>query len=67
MKKNRKILRNIIDKRNVEFFDIIIDDGSHNLSDMIISFKFLFKYLRKSGFYIIEDFKFQNYFSIIKI
>lgn len=65
-KKTEKILKNIIDKRKIEFFDIIIDDGSHNLSDMIISLKFLFKYLRKKGFYIIEDFKFPNYFKYNK-
>ena len=28
-------------------FDLIIDDGSHNLSDILLSFKNLFKYLSK--------------------
>lgn len=65
-KKTEKILKKKIIQKNFEFFDIIIDDGSHNLSDMIISFNYLFKYLRKRGFYIIEDFKFPNYFKYNK-
>ena len=36
-------------------FDIIIDDGSHNIRDQIITFNILFKYLNKSGIYVIED------------
>ena len=65
-KKTKKILKNKIIQNNIEFFDIIVDDGSHNLSDMIISFKYLFTYLKKKGFYIIEDFKFPNYFKYNK-
>jgi hypothetical protein len=44
------------------FFDIIIDDGSHKLKDMLSSFKFFFDNLKSGGFYIIEDCKFPNYF-----
>ena len=33
---------------------------------MIISFKYLFTYLKKKSFYIIEDFKFPNYFKYNK-
>lgn len=44
------------------FFDIIIDDGSHKLKDMLSSFKFFFDNLKSGGFYIIEDCKFRNYF-----
>ena len=43
-------------------FDLIIDDGSHNLSDILISFKFFFKYLKNKGLYVIEDFKHPNYY-----
>lgn len=36
-------------------FDIIIDDGSHRSSDIIRSFDLLFRRLKPSGLYIIED------------
>ncbi len=45
-----------------EYFDLIIDDGSHNLSDILFSIKYLFKHLTKNGVYIIEDFKHPNYY-----
>jgi hypothetical protein len=35
--------------------DIIIDDGSHIQEHMVISFKTLWKTIRKGGLYIIED------------
>ena len=36
-------------------FDIIIDDASHAMSDILISLDVLFSYLKEGGFYIIED------------
>ena len=36
-------------------FDIIIDDGSHNIKDQIVSLKILFPILKKGGTYIIEE------------
>ncbi len=36
-------------------FDIIIDDGSHIQSHMIVTFLKLFPYLSQNGIYIIED------------
>lgn len=36
-------------------FDLIIDDGSHLIDDYINTFRLAFSYLRKSGYYIIED------------
>jgi len=36
-------------------YDIIIDDGSHLISDYIESFYTLYPLLRKTGFYVIED------------
>ena len=36
-------------------FDIIIDDGSHNIKDQIISLKILYPILKKGGTYIIEE------------
>jgi ubiquinone/menaquinone biosynthesis C-methylase UbiE len=38
-----------------EYFDYIIDDGSHTLNDQLISFEFLFKKLKNKGKYVIED------------
>ena len=35
--------------------DIIIDDGSHKVSDQWLSFRYLFKTLRPGGLYVIED------------
>jgi len=51
---------NISNKDN--FFDIIVDDGSHKLSDILFSLNSFYKNLKKGGLYIIEDFKFPNYF-----
>ncbi len=36
-------------------FDIIIDDGSHISSHVILTFQTLWKYLNNNGLYIIED------------
>ncbi|WP_414830138.1 hypothetical protein [Alteromonas sp. H39] len=36
-------------------YDIIIDDGSHIIEDYIESFYALYPYLRRNGFYVIED------------
>tara|TARA_Y100000590_G_scaffold89048_1_gene100112 strand:+ start:980 stop:1714 length:735 start_codon:yes stop_codon:yes gene_type:complete len=59
-------INNFFKKLNIsydnKFFDIIIDDGSHKLSDMLFSFNFFFKNLKSNGYYIIEDYKFPNYF-----
>ena len=35
--------------------DVIIDDASHNLRDILITFSRLFKNLKSGGIYIIED------------
>ena len=45
------------------FFDIVIDDGSHKLSDLIKSFFFFFKYIRKNGIYVMEEYKFPELYS----
>ena len=46
-KKTIKIINKIADQYKIEEFDIIIDDGSHNLSDILRALKFFFKYLKK--------------------
>ena len=61
-KKTIKTVNQITDYYKIKEFDIIIDDGSHNLSDILMGFKFFFKYLKSKGLYIIEDFKHPNYY-----
>ena len=49
--------RNFLNKLVTEYkyFDIIIDDGSHQAKHIIASFNYLFPYLSDNGLYIIED------------
>ena len=61
-KKVVKTLNKIFSEQNFTQFDLIIDDGSHNLSDILISLKFFFKYVKNNGLYIIEDYKHPNYY-----
>ena len=61
-KELKKILKKINTRTETQFFDIIIDDGSHYLSDILFSFKTFFKFLKKKGIYVIEDFKLPNYY-----
>lgn len=59
---SKKILQNFskyIDKK----FDIIIDDASHNLRDILITLPVLFKRLNSGGYYVIEDI---NQFEVFK-
>jgi hypothetical protein len=41
-------------------YDFIIDDGSHVVNHMILTFQTLKKYLRTGGIYVIEDIKFKD-------
>ena len=61
-KKIINILRKIFNNHKFENFDLIIDDGSHQLSDILYSLKFFFKYLKKDGLFVIEDYKHPNYY-----
>ena len=65
-KKVVKTLNKIFSEQNFTQFDLIIDDGSHNLSDILISLKFFFKYVKNNGLYIIEDYKHPNYYKYNK-
>jgi hypothetical protein len=38
-----------------EFFDLIIDDGCHNMKEQQMAFLFFSKKLKRGGIYIIED------------
>lgn len=61
--KNIKTFLNKIDADQKNgFFDIIIDDGSHRLEDILKVFKLFFQYLKSNGFYVIEDFKHPNFY-----
>tara|TARA_B110000211_G_scaffold196973_1_gene226255 strand:- start:1976 stop:2722 length:747 start_codon:yes stop_codon:yes gene_type:complete len=46
---------------NREYFDIIIDDGSHHQDDILKALNIFFKSLKSNGFYIIEDYRHMNY------
>lgn len=48
---NRTFLNSFDD----DFYDIIIDDGSHKMEHQQLSFGVLFKKLKKGGIYVIED------------
>jgi hypothetical protein len=52
-------------KKNVTSFDVIIDDSSHILSEILKNFIFFFKFLKSKGIYIIEDYKHPNYFTYL--
>ena len=43
-------------KKKSEYFNIIIDDGSHKYHDILSNFKKFFKKIKPGGYYIIEDF-----------
>ena len=60
--KVKKILNKIFNQYHFDNFDLIIDDGSHNLKDILLNLNFFFKYLKNEGNYIIEDFKHPNYY-----
>lgn len=58
-----KEIRNYKNNENL-FFDLIIDDGSHNPEHIITTFETLKEYVRPNGFYVIEDV--QIYFNFFK-
>lgn len=46
--------QNVLDKENLKF-DIIIDDGSHQIQDQLDTLGILYPYLKAGGIYVIED------------
>ena len=58
----KEIIDNLANHINEEL-DLIIDDASHNLKDILITFSKLFQKLKKGGTYIIEDI---NQFHVFK-
>ncbi len=59
---SKKILQNFKNYFNRKF-EIIVDDASHNLRDILITLPILFKKLNSGGYYVIEDI---NQFSLFK-
>ena len=64
---DKKMMLNFLAKidffKSIKKFDIIIDDGSHILSDQLKALNFFYKHVGSGGFYIIEDYKFPKYFN----
>lgn len=58
----KEIINNLANHIN-EKPDLIIDDASHNLKDILITFSKLFQKLKKGGTYVIEDI---NQFHVFK-
>ena len=52
---SKRILKNFASYYNDRSFDVIIDDASHNLKDIIQTLPILFKKVKNNGFYVIED------------
>jgi hypothetical protein len=51
---NQSQLKNLMDNQIKKKLDVIVDDGSHELSHQILSFNTLSPYLKKGGIYVIE-------------
>jgi len=51
---SKKILNNLKNYIKTDL-DLIIDDASHNLKDILLALPIFFKKLKKGGFYVIED------------
>jgi len=60
--KVKKTLAKIFKQHHFSHFDLIIDDGSHNLKDILFSLNLFFPFLKEKGTFIIEDFKHPNYY-----
>jgi len=48
-----KFLESIIDEFGAP--DVVLDDGSHLMRDVVTTFEFLYPYLPKNGVYMVED------------
>jgi len=59
---SKKILQNFCNYMDTNF-DLIIDDASHNLRDILITLPIVFKKLKSGGYYVIEDI---NQFEVFK-
>lgn len=50
----REELNNIVDQIGGDF-DIIIDDGGHTMEQQLVTLGYMFKFLKPSGIFVIED------------
>lgn len=50
---DKNFLKGIVEKHGP--FDIVIDDGSHNNTDVVFTFQFLVNHLKSNGTYVVED------------
>ncbi len=64
---NIKSIRKFINKNSKKKFNIIIDDGSHKQSDILLTFNEFFKTLSAGSFYIIEDISYENQPMVLSI
>lgn len=70
--KNLKYLQSFFKKIKNHFnrkikFDIIIDDGSHHLEDILKFLNIFFSHLNQKGYYVIEEYKFPNFFPHLSV
>jgi SAM-dependent methyltransferase len=63
----KNFLKKINISYNQEYFDIIIDDGSHKQDDILNALKLFFRSLKPNGFYIIEDYKHMNFIKHLRV
>ena len=50
---DKEFLKNIVDEFGIP--DIVVDDGSHFMKDVLASFNYLYPILSKNGVYLVED------------
>lgn len=51
---SKSVMKNLCKHLDIQF-DLIIDDASHNVKDILLALPIFFKKLTSKGFYIIED------------
>lgn len=65
LEKSIENIKNHLNLQKIEF-DLILDDGSHIVDHMLLTFETLGKYVKTGGFYVIEDIQDHNLDTFIK-